>query len=59
MERKRGYRKKHTWRGEIITHKKSGKKLPALISISTLKDTLGNVTGTVAVIRDVLKKNTG
>ena len=45
--------KNGSWRGEIITHKKSGEKFPALISISTLKDASGKITGTVAVIRDV------
>ncbi|MCW3114595.1 MAG: hypothetical protein JWR18_2991 [Segetibacter sp.] len=45
--------KNGSWRGEIITHRKNGEKFPALISISTLKDASGKITGTVAVIRDI------
>ncbi len=40
------------WKGEIITHKKNGEPFPAYISLGTITSTDGNITGTVAVIRD-------
>lgn len=44
------------WKGEIITHKKNGQAFPALISLGTLKDNTGKITGTVSVIKDISKQ---
>ncbi|WP_207494979.1 PAS domain S-box protein [Aridibaculum aurantiacum] len=44
------------WQGEIITHRKDGNKFPAYISVNTLQDIEGKVTGTVCVIRDLSKQ---
>ena len=45
--------KKGAWKGEILTLRKNGERFPAYISISTINDAAGDVTGTIAVVRDM------
>jgi PAS domain S-box-containing protein len=41
------------WRGEIVTRKKNGEKVPVLLSVSTFKDEAGKIKGTIAVAKDI------
>lgn len=45
--------KNGAWKGEILTHRKNGERFSAFISINTMNDVAGKVTGTIAVIRDL------
>ncbi len=44
------------WKGEVTYHKKDGSPIPVSVSVSLVKDSKGNVTGTVAVIHDITKR---
>lgn len=50
--RERAIRRGH-WRGEVWHRRKTGEVYPALLSMSTVKDNVGNVTHYISVFSDI------
>lgn len=47
---------KNYWQGEVIYHARSGRPVNVLITASQLKDVEGNVTGNLALVRDISER---
>ena len=47
---------KNYWQGEVIYHTKSGRPVNVLITASRLKDSDGNITGSLALVRDITER---
>lgn len=49
-------KEKNYWQGEVIYYSKSGRQVNALITASQIKDTAGNITGNLALVRDITER---
>jgi PAS domain S-box-containing protein len=49
-------KQKSYWHGEVIYHAKSGRPVNVLVTASQLKDSEGNVTGNLALVRDITER---
>jgi PAS domain S-box-containing protein len=50
------FKEKGFWQGELIFHTKSGRPVNVLSTSSLLKDTEGNITGNLVLIRDITER---
>ena len=49
-------RETDNWRGEVVHHTKTGEPLNVDVAVSAIRDTDGNMVGTVSVIRNVTER---
>ena len=49
-------KQKNYWQGEVIYHTRSGSPVNVLITASQLRDAEGNITGNLALVRDITQR---
>lgn len=50
------FKETDNWRGEVVHHTKTGEPLNVDVAVSAIRDTDGNMVGTVSVIRNVTER---